>query len=245
MNAPAASGTPAVVLRRTPWRDHDLLVDLLTPEQGRVTAKARGAQRASRRFAGGLEPGARVRAQLQAGRGGLSLNTIDVVRPLKAIRADLDRIQQLSYVLEIVRLAASEGQGDLRLFALVCSYLDHLEARPATLEALCHWELTLLAHLGYALPLDACVRTGRPPDALSLSAGGAVSRQHASAPDAHFIGVAGVATLAGLVAGGTGLTLTGASRGAVRGALSALWAQVLGRPLRTARFLADDGTLAP
>ncbi|MCA9546668.1 MAG: DNA repair protein RecO [Myxococcales bacterium] len=234
MTAPSAQ--PAVVLRRTPWRDHDLIVELLTPTQGRLTAKAQGARRSTRRFGAALEPGARVRAHLAGGRAGQVLSAVDLVAPLRAARVDLDRFHHLAYVLEIARLASSEGEADETLFGLLVSYLEHLEAQPATDEALAHWELTVLAHLGYGLRLEACVHTGRRPDSLSLSAGGAFASHHASAADGQRVGEDAVAALARLAAGQGGQIPAG-RRAVVRAALARLWAQVLGRALRTAAFL--------
>ncbi|MCA9559134.1 MAG: recombination protein O N-terminal domain-containing protein, partial [Myxococcales bacterium] len=55
-----SGSTRAVVLRATPYRDHDLVVDLLGEQTGRVAALARSARRSQRRFGGALEVGTRL-----------------------------------------------------------------------------------------------------------------------------------------------------------------------------------------
>ena len=48
--------TEALVLRRTPYREADLVVTLFTAELGQVSALARAARKSQRRFGGSLEP---------------------------------------------------------------------------------------------------------------------------------------------------------------------------------------------
>src|SRR6201985_1563119 len=52
----------AIVLRTWPFHEADLLVSLLTREQGRVKGVARHAMKSRRRFGGALEPATYVRA---------------------------------------------------------------------------------------------------------------------------------------------------------------------------------------
>src|SRR2546426_9613767 len=52
----------AIVLRTWPFEEADLLVSLLTREQGRIKGVARHAMRSRRRFGGALEPMTYVRA---------------------------------------------------------------------------------------------------------------------------------------------------------------------------------------
>src|ERR1700759_578637 len=52
----------AIVLRTWPFHEADLLVSLLTREQGRVKGVARHALKSRKRFGGSLEPATHVRA---------------------------------------------------------------------------------------------------------------------------------------------------------------------------------------
>lgn len=228
----------ALVLRKTAWRDADLIVDLLTRDHGRVAALARGARRSRKRFGGALEIGTRLAVHLsQGGRGGRSLTDCDVIRPLRAIREDLDRIQHLSYVLEIARLTSREGEADPGHFGMIDGYIEALEASEPRSEALALWEIALLSHLGYALRLGRCVRSGQPGDALSPRYGGAIATQAVDTPDALPITVAGMEALVALSQGDRGVAFDATAAPLIRVAFAGLWQVVTGHPLRTAAFL--------
>lgn len=228
----------ALVLRKTAFRDHDLIVDLLCAQAGRIAAIARGARRSRKRFGGALELGTRLSVRLgSGGRGPTSLEECDVVRPLVAIRDDLDRINHLSYVLEIARLTSREGEADPRHFGMIDGYVAALEAGPPRSEALAVWELALLSHLGYALRLGPCIRSGRPADALSPRYGGAIATEAVQTPDALLVTLAGMQALIRLSRGQTDVEFDPVAAPRIRRAFAGLWHAVTGHPLRTAPFL--------
>lgn len=235
----------ALVLRVTPYRDFDLIVDLLTDRSGRIGAVARGARNSRRRFGGALEVGTRLVVELTRGRGNLpTLSGCDVTGALNHVRDDLDRFHHLAYVLELARLLTSEGEADLGGFELLCGYIDLLERHPAALEALIAWELAMLAHHGYGLRLDACVITGRPPDGISLRAGGAILRSATALDDAQPVPPAVIACLAAL-GRGDDARLAPIDHAGVRGVFERIWSEVSGQRLRTVRFLIDGLGLPP
>jgi DNA repair protein RecO (recombination protein O) len=228
----------ALVLRKTPYRDHDLIVDLLTESAGRMAVLARGARRSRKRFGGALEIGTGLDVQLtRSNRGPVSLGSCDVRRALNQTRTDLDRIAHLSYVLEIARLTSREGEADPAHFGMVDGYLAALEAGPAQAEALVIWQIALLSHLGYALRLGPCVQTGSIADALSPRFGGAINSQRVSTPDALLVTPAGIDALVRLSRGDTDVRFEPDYAGRIQHAFAALWQVVGGQPLRTAAFL--------
>lgn len=233
----SAHAERALVLRATPWREADLLVDFLGRSRGRFTAVARNARKSARRFGGALEPGTRLEVRLSVGRGPPALGECDVVAALDAVRGDLDRIQHVAYVLEVARLSTREAEGDPALFDLVCGHIEVLELAPATLEGLAAWQLAVLGHLGYRLTLDRCVRGGAHPDGLSLSAGGAVDRRWARVADAVPLSPGALLSLGRLAAGDAEARLAPADAAPVVAAFAAVWRGVTGQVLRTARFL--------
>ena len=236
---PPDDGLRALVLRTTPYRESDLIVDLLTDGRGRIGVMARGARKSRKRFGGALEVGTRLAVGLSRRSRGLpSLSSCDIIAPVMHIRADLDAFHQLAYSLELARLLSTEGQADARGYALAAGFVDHLEAHGATDEALVAWELKLLAHHGYGLRLDTCVLTGGPPDGLSLRHGGAVSRRAAGVGDAMPVPTAVLATLAALERGEQG-RISAADRVGVRRLFARVWSEITGFELRTARFLTD------
>jgi DNA repair protein RecO (recombination protein O) len=230
--------TQAVVLRAQPLRDHDVIVELLGRETGRVSAVARGARNSRRRFGGALEIGTRVDADLvlKVGRDLHRLEDCEVRTPLRAIRGDLDRIQHLAYALELAHLGFPPEAADPAGYDLLAAFVDALEGAPASHEALVLWELALLRHLGYGLTIDRCPVSGEAPDALSLHVGGAVNRGAARVPDAIPLSTPALRVIAGLERGHA-TRFDETQRREVRGAFSALWRHVSGHEPRSARFL--------
>ena len=230
----------AVVLRATSFRDHDLVVDLLTEDAGRLAVMARGARRSRKRFGGALEVGTRIDAETARGRGKLAnLTGADVTGPLRAIRGDLDRFYHLAYVVEVARLVTREADADPRTYGLVVGYLEALEAAPASPEGLAAWDLGMLAAQGYALRIGRCVVTGQIPDGLSLRAGGAVRCAAARAPDAVRVNPAALAALAAIASGDHGARLDQPGHVSLRHAFGRIWEGIVGRGLRTPRSLVN------
>jgi DNA repair protein RecO (recombination protein O) len=231
--------TDAFVLRTRALRDHDLIVELFGRDTGRVSTVARGARSSRRRFGGALEIGTRVDAQIarRPGRELHALEGCDVRTPLKAIRGDLDRIQHLSYALELTLLAFAPEAPDPDGYTMLEAYVDGLEAAPASHEALVLWELLLLRHLGYGLTIGRCPVSDTAPDALSLEAGGAVSRGAAGVADAVPVSTAALRVIAGIERGHAGVRFDADQRREVRQAFAALWGRITGYEPRSARFL--------
>ncbi len=231
--------TDAFVLRTRPLRDHDLIVELLGRDTGRLSTVARGARSSRRRFGGALEIGTRVDAQIarRPGRDLHSLEACDVRAPLRAIRGDLDRIQHLSYALELVLLSFAPEAPDPEGYTLIEAYVDSLESAPASHEALALWELLLLRHLGYGLTIGRCPVSDTAPDALSLEAGGAVNRVAGGVGDAVPVSTAALRVIAAIERGHAGARFDPEQRREVRQAFAALWGRITGHAPRSARFL--------
>ncbi|MFN3200628.1 MAG: DNA repair protein RecO [Bradymonadia bacterium] len=234
--------TEALVLRLIRTGEHDIIAHLLTRDEGPMSAIARGGRRSFRRFGGALEIGTRLNAQLIV-RGTRDLQTLesaDVAGAVKKVRTDLDRINQLAYVLEIARLTAREGNADPDGYGLVVDFIESLELATATPESMALWELAMLAHLGYALRLGRCVVTGGDPDGVSLESGGAVHIRTSGARDAVSVPRRALETLDRILKGDQTARLLPEDVGAVRKAFERIWRQIVGRFLKTGPFIFTD-----
>jgi DNA repair protein RecO (recombination protein O) len=225
----------ALILHTRPINESDLLIELFTAARGRATVVARGALKSKRRYMGALELGALVRVDYLDKLHALpTLGPCDVVSAPWRARQDLERLSTLYHVLEVARLSAPAGDPDAALFELLVEAVTALEG-PEGLspEALVTWELRLLARLGYALRVDRCPYTHEAPDALSLEGGGAVSLR---APvRAHPTPTSALRTLY-LLARGREARFGEGDYAPTRAALSALWGELCGRPLKSAAF---------
>ncbi len=196
--------TRAVVLRVTPVGEADLIFVLLTEEQGRLEARARGARKSKRRFSGGVGVAAIGVATVARARGELwNLVEFQLDHDRAALGRDLEAFAWAGYACELSdRLLASsteergafelvrdlievlaKGQADaLLLRRLELGLLDHAGFRPALTEcAVCGVELVDQRSFE-AGPSDSGSRNDREPsdDAIGFDAqrGGALCSQH-------------------------------------------------------------------
>jgi DNA repair protein RecO (recombination protein O) len=168
-----------LVVGGTTTGESDRIVRLLTP-RGRLDAYAPGARRSKRRFSGALEPFQTIEAQLhRRGPGLVTMRAASVRRARLGLRSDLERITLASYVAELGRLVAPEGE-DTEMFAEVEACWDALERVDASAGLRRRFELRTLAVLGYRPAVGSCVVCGRSegPAFLELSAGGRTCAAH-------------------------------------------------------------------
>ena len=157
----AAETSPAIVLRTRPLGESDLLVVLLTPEQGKVEAAARGARNSKRRFPGGLPSGLRGLATITRGRGSLArLERFEATADHSPVGQDLDRFAYVAYLCELTDELVLGRHRDPLVFAALCTALEAViggTPRPGQLR---RYELALLASLGLLPALVDCCACG-------------------------------------------------------------------------------------
>lgn len=173
----------AVVLRTHKLGEADRIITLLTRQNGKIRAVARGVRRTSSKFGGRLEPFTHVDIQFAQGR------SLDVVAQAETIHAygepllaDYEAYTAGQVMLETAdRLVAEEREPSLQQYRLLVGALRTLGQgtgdgpRPATM-VLDSYLVRALAIAGYAPALDACARCGRegPHEFFNPSAGGMV-----------------------------------------------------------------------
>jgi DNA repair protein RecO (recombination protein O) len=178
----AGFATEAVVLRAVEFGESDLVVHLLTPRTGRLTAIAKGARRSTRRFPGVLDLFNRLRVQVERPRRSAMarLEHARLVDAFLGLRADPRRYALASFLLELLDRLAPEGgpRRDLEaLYAFALEALGALERARPDRRTRALLELRALAALGLRPELRGCVRCGRAlegaaPIAFSVPEGG-------------------------------------------------------------------------
>lgn len=143
-----------IVLRTTPWRDADVLLTLLTPELGRITASARAARQNHRRFSGScdlLDYGL-FTLKHSPSSGYYQVTGIEDRRSWPGIREDLTGFVLASYCLELVLLFALEEDREAgQLLRQLLRTLQSLERERTVgrLVAICvYFHLSLLRFAG-------------------------------------------------------------------------------------------------
>ena len=169
-----------VVLRTYKLGEADRIVVLLTEENGKVRAVAKGVRKTMSKFGARLEPMSHVRLLLYRGRELDIVSQAESVEPLAPLLSSLDRASQAMAVLEAVDQLALEREPNPQLYRMLVGVLRTIAERPAPLVVPAfYWKL--LAAEGLRPELDACVRCGgAEPDvtlvAFDLDEGGVLCR---------------------------------------------------------------------
>ncbi len=196
MSRPRSFRVEAVVLRHSDWGEADRLLWLLTRERGKVRAVAKGVRKVRSRKAGHLEPFTRVALQLAQGRDLYIVTQAETLDAYPPLRADLQRIAQASYVVELADRFTYEEGDPTPLYALLVETLRRLAAGAEDPRlVLRYYEVRLLDLVGFRPQLFACVRCGeaiRPQNQyFSAAEGGAVCpRCGPEVPDARPVSLA-------------------------------------------------------
>jgi DNA repair protein RecO (recombination protein O) len=174
---------PAYVLHRRAFRDSSLLVELFTPQYGRIGVVARAARQSSSRLSGILQP---FRSLLISWSGNGELPTINAA---EADGANCWLTGQVLmgglYLNELLmrlvhRFDPHPGlytvyHRTMQVFGDICHGISHEKDIAAELSinlecALRLFEKHLLEEIGYGLVLEYDAETGRPIDAKQLYA---------------------------------------------------------------------------
>ncbi len=157
------------MLRTYKLGEADRIVVLLTAENGKVRAVAKGVRKTMSRFGARLEPMSHVRLLLYRGRELDIVSQAESVEPLAPMLASLDRASQGMAVLEAADQLALEREPNEQLYRMVIGALRTIAERPSPLVVPAFfWKL--LAAEGLRPELDACVRCGEDGEAIALVA---------------------------------------------------------------------------
>src|ERR1700748_1856457 len=151
----------AIVLRTCPFEEADLLVSLLTREQGRWKGVARHAKRSRRRFGGALEPMTYVRATY-AERPKQELMRLDAFEILSSPLSrpiDYARTAALQFVAEVVEEALPEQAPEDAGFRLGLAVLDQIQVGRVWLPVT-YFSLWMSRLMGWMPELGHCVVCG-------------------------------------------------------------------------------------
>ncbi len=242
--------TEAIVIGGHDLAEADRIVVFYTKAFGKVRAVAEGARRIRTRFGGNLQlfTQGRLVYYERPNRTLHKINEFAVVRSHQALREDLDRLALASTAVEAVAVGVEDGETHPDLYLLLADGLDRLEDAVRPHLMLQGFLLHLLRLLGYRPEFTECLRCRSvvPPHAdahLSPGQGGVLcSRCLPGVADAF----PASAAVLGFLRGASASTLRVIDRVTilpqvlqeVTEILQTFLRHVLGRPLRSADFLA-------
>jgi len=151
----------AIVLRTWPFEEADLLVSLLTREQGRIKGVARHAMRSRRRFGGALEPMTFVRATYaeKPKQELVRLDAFEILWSPLSEPVDYERTAALEMVAEVLEEVLPEQAPEDAVFRLALAVTEQMQVgrvwMPVTYFAL--WMSRLM---GWMPALGHCAACG-------------------------------------------------------------------------------------
>ena len=161
----AALSTPALVLRRADYSDYDRMVTLFSPRLGRIDAIDRGCRRSKSPLLNACEPFTSGEFQLYQRGERFTLEQCQISESFFELRMDYDRLTHGVYWLKLLEAAVMPDVPMEDLFLITLRALAHLNYSQLPAELLTMaFEMHLMAQLGYAPRVDACMRCGRAID---------------------------------------------------------------------------------
>ncbi|MGV6820640.1 MAG: DNA repair protein RecO [Parvularcula sp.] len=170
-----------IVIGSRPHGEHHTITRLFTENHGVVSGLLHGGQgktKGALALCGNLVC-TRWNGRLQEQLGHFDL---EIETPIAAMTMmDRSAFLGLTYLTELLSMVLPEGQAYPNLFDATRTLMNNLSEERIFPILLVHWEMGLLAQLGYALTLDKCAATGRSHEDgadlvfVSPKSGGAVS----------------------------------------------------------------------
>jgi DNA repair protein RecO (recombination protein O) len=161
MPTPRLYRTQAIVLSRFELGEADRVLTLLTPQDGKIKAIAKGVRKPTSRIGGSVEPFAELQLQLVRGR------TFDVITQASVLEAWLnlrDRLESAAtawYLGELAERAVEERAGAYPVYALLRRSFQLLDDGMAPSRVARWFEFGLADALGMRPEVDRCVECDR------------------------------------------------------------------------------------
>jgi DNA repair protein RecO (recombination protein O) len=153
---PQTISTPAISLASRPWKEHDLLVDVYTLEQGKLRLLVRGGRRLASKMAAHLEPLTLLELMVIEGKGMSSAAAASSRNCYSSLKGDYDKITAAGYAISNFNKLTEEGVKDEKIFHLLSDFLALLNEAKAESEWYQWFSkiflMLALKQLGYGVP---------------------------------------------------------------------------------------------
>lgn len=165
--------TLGLVLRVTDYNDRDALLTILTPNHGKITAKARGLRRKNSPLIAPCQLLAYGDFTLFEYKGMYTVNEATSVELFQPLRRDLCKLSLATYFAQVAELICQEDLPNPEILSLVLNCLhglSRLDEEERKVKAV--FELRIACLAGYMPDLVGCHVCGsRTPDRFDISAG--------------------------------------------------------------------------
>lgn len=154
--------TKGLILREVRYKEADRILTVLTLDEGKITAKARGALRKSSKTAAATQLFAFSEMTLFENQGRWTVNEASTIEEFKGLRADISALALASYFAECVEALSDEDQPNPMLLQLILNCLYALSNNMYDQSHIkAAFELRLMGLSGYEPDIFSCCICGR------------------------------------------------------------------------------------
>ncbi len=155
-------GTKALVLRSIDYKETDRILTLLTPENGKLTATARGSRKRGSVLTAGTQILTWSDMVLYERHGRWYVKEAAIERGFRGVEQDIERLSLGCYFAELAEVLSVEGLPAEEILPLILNSLHVLDRQPdKPLELVkAVFELKILCLSGYEPLLDVCSGCG-------------------------------------------------------------------------------------
>ena len=162
-----------LVLRQTEYNDHYVLLTILSKQNGKITAKARGLKRKNSPLTAQCQLLALSEFTLFEYRGKYTINEAVTVELFHGLRQDLGKLSLGTYFAQAAEVISQEDLPNPELQSLVLNSLYALsKLNEPEMKVKAAFELRLACIAGFQPELTGCIGCGSPwPDRFNIKAG--------------------------------------------------------------------------
>ncbi|WP_217586735.1 DNA repair protein RecO [Lentibacillus saliphilus] len=173
-----------IVLRTQDYGETHKIVTIMSPQVGKFSAIARGANKPRSKMAALTQPFIYVDCLMYINRNGLStLQQGEIIHSYRGIREDIIKTAYSAYIVELTDKLLDRFQPDPFMFKQLYLTLKRIDEEAESAIPIIMYELKMFAKGGFSPILNHCVLCGRSqfPYAFSVAEGGYLClqcRQH-------------------------------------------------------------------
>ena len=162
-----------LVLRRTEYNDHDVLLTILTRQHGKLTTKARGLKRKNSPLTAQCQLLAFSEFTLFEYRGMYTINEASTIELFHDLRRDLGKLSLGTYFAQAAEVISQEDLPNPELQSLVLNCLYALsKLNEPEMKVKAAFELRVACIAGFQPELTGCAGCGNQwPDRFDIKAG--------------------------------------------------------------------------
>ncbi len=163
--------TKGVVVKEVNTGEADRIITIITAEQGKIQAMAKGVRRSRSRLGTGAKLLCYSEFTLFKSKTMYYVNDCETLESFYELREDMERLTYSAHVVEVVNDSVQENQSGTRVMKLILNTLHFLTVKdrnPALITSI--FELRLMSITGYEPFVGGCMECGKfKPENMAFS----------------------------------------------------------------------------